>query len=620
MSFQDLLDGAISVLSPSWAAQRKLARLALLEADRFVGYREAAPSRLDRTTGARGVSGDYELELGFDRRQIVDRARDLERNNTLAGALLDRSSEFVIGDGFRVQSRSSDKGFRKDAHFAWTDWCENEADARGLDSFDELLDLIYRSWQRDGDHAVLLNRDGSIRLVESDEIASPEGGYYKPSMADGVELDRSGRPKAFWIHNPDPDVLTTDRRVALQQLVRVEAQNVIFLSRRLRSSSTRGLSVFNGMIWLLEQLDGTLEAVTVAHRMAALFALVVKKKSPFSGAIMRTDSGGTARPQLNFEPGSVMRLEPDEDVQQITPAHPGSQSSSHMRDLARLASTRFGIPIELVLGDLTIGNYSNYRTGLVLVRKSRAKKQRKMRNLVAELYRWRTLRAMKAGKLRTRSDGLDLHVVLPGTPLIDPIAEIQAAQAAIDAGFETASNFVAERGHDLDEVLDTREHELEEFARRNIPLTRSTLTRDPIVVSDEPPPAEPKPDTKASDALRGELTRLGEDLAQVVQALEKVRDRVDRASDAPATPPPAPVINITNNPPPQTIEAHSHVAGPDVNVTNNVDAPPATPAPVVNFTANVDVDAEIRGASKSLSVKRNDAGDVTGIDMVAREE
>jgi lambda family phage portal protein len=610
MSFADLLDGAIATLAPAWAARRKFARFALDEADRFAAYREGNPSRLDRSVTSRGTSADWELELGFDRRQIVDRARMLERDNLLAGALLDRSGEFVVGEGFRVKSRSKDAKWNEAADAIWKDWCENQADVRGLDAFDDLLELIYRSWLRDGDIAIVLNADGSIRLVESDEIASPQGGYSRPSMADGVELDPHGKPLAFWIFDPDPNVLYADRRVALNRLTRVPAKNVIFLARRLRAGQTRGISVFNGMIWLLEQLDGTLEAVTVAHRMAALFALVVKKKAPFSGAMTRTDSGGTTRPQLNFEPGSVMRLEPDEDVTQITPAHPGSTSSQHMRDLGRLATSRFGTTIEFVIGDLTTSNYSNARTGLILAKKSRLKKQKRLGRVVRDLRNWRILRAMESGELSVRRDALAHTIVYPGMPWIDPTAEVQAALAAVDGNLDTLANVAAEHGMDLDDVLSEREQELSELALRKIPVVRSTLTRDP---TPEPKPEKPSAETKAhEEAVRGELAQLREDLGQVVDGLREVLAR-------PSAPPPAgPTINLSVPERATTVENHNHVATPDVNVTNHVEAPPAPPPAAMSV--NVDVNAQIRGSSKTLEVKRNDAGDVTGINVTAKDE
>lgn len=483
--FANLIEGGLSLVAPGYALQWKLNRLALREAERFVGHREAWPTRLDRPVTARGTSGDYELELGLDRRGIADRAQNLDANNVLAGALLDCSTSSVLGDGFKLRAKTKSPEWNKRREELWADWCKRQADVRGLDTFDELLETIYRSWLRDGDVAVVLNADRSIRIVESAEIASPEGGYYRPNMADGVELDPHGRPLAYWIFNPDPNVLYADRRAAMHRLVRVEAKHVLFLRRYFRASATRGLSIFNGMIGLLQQLDGTIEAVTVAHRMAALFSLVIKKKAPFSGAQWRQDSNGTMRPQLNFEPGSVMRLEPDEDVQQITPAHPGAQSAQHMRDLGRVASSRFVFPFEFVILDLTIGNYSNYRTGLTLVKKARQNKQKKIARIASSLYEWDTIRCMEEGLLPVRADALSHSWTKPGTPWLDPVAEFQAAQGAIDAGMDTLTNQANERGMELEDLAVEREGEIKLFAKKKIPIVRSTLTRDPVVVEDE---------------------------------------------------------------------------------------------------------------------------------------
>ena len=502
------LDRLIAYVAPQMAARRELARYALTK---MSGYKDASPSRIDAQTVSRGTAADWNLELGYDRRRMVDRAIQLEQDNLIAGSLLDRSTENVIGEGFRLRMKSEDDGWNLEAEEFFHEWADHHCDVRQTMTFNEILQMTHRSMMRDGDVGWILNADGTIRPFESSELASPQGGYSRPNMADGVELDKHGAPVAYHIFDPDPNVLWADRRQALSRLTRVPAENVIFFARHTRFGQTRGLTAFQGLFWILEQLDGTLEAVTVAHRMAALFGLVVKKKSPFSGFAMGQDAAGTARPQIAMEPGGVMRLEPDEDVTQISPAHPGAQTEGHIKNLVRIAGSRFATPMEVVLGDYSASNYSNTRTSILSMSKPRKMRQHYIGHRASDVVRWRLINFLdgsgtsKRVREKIRRDVLRHLWLFTGQPWVDPVAEVQSDQAALDGGFTTKRAVLAKLGYDYDEIQTERELEQADDETRGLRPVRSTLTREPaptveqqteLAAAKPQPPAKGKPGQK----------------------------------------------------------------------------------------------------------------------------
>jgi capsid protein len=236
VSLADRLDQLIGAVAPTWAAERHAARLAMAEAEKLSNYRGATHTRLDRPQPeTRGASPDWTLERGYERRALVDRARQLEQSSVLAEGMLSRSQESVVGNGFALQAKTQDKAWNAQAEALWKDWCDSGADVRGLCPFGELLGLVFRSYLRDGDVATVLLKNGQLRVVESDEIAHPNG-YQMPNLVDGVELDEAGRPKFFHVIQ-NPRTLSGDRR-ALYQHVKVPADNVIFLARRRRLGQT----------------------------------------------------------------------------------------------------------------------------------------------------------------------------------------------------------------------------------------------------------------------------------------------------------------------------------------------------------------------------------------------
>lgn len=497
------LERAIGYVAPGWAAQRAVARAALVQAERLVGYRDAIATRLDPTVTVRGTSADYELELGYDRRKLVDRARELERSNLLAGALLDRSVEAVVGDGFTLRAQTSDPDWNARVEALWRDWSEDEAavDARGISTFPELLMLLYRSRIRDGDAALLLLGDGTLRIVESDEISAPSGGYTRTDHVDGVDLDSRGRPVRFYVYDSRSKVLWADRRFSPARLA-IPAAQIAFLARRTRYSQTRGLTSFLGAFVALEQLDGTIEAVTVAHRMAAAFGLVIKRNGPMLGLRAATDSSGQASRQLHIEPGAIARLDTNEEIQQVQAEHPTTNTFEHIRVLIRLVGTRFGIPLEVILGDYSQSNFSNTKAAMNAARRTWSREQDKLGRAGSKVYRWRVLNWIEQGLLPAREDAFAHRWLKPGWPWIDPVAEIQAAQAGIDCGLDTRADACARLGIDFERhVVPQLAHEREVLERAGIAIVRSTLTRDvgATAPASAPPPAPDEADDQVDE-------------------------------------------------------------------------------------------------------------------------
>lgn len=487
---------------PTRAAERMLARTAMVNIEkiqRSTGYRESTPSPRDALPMARGAAPDWTLEMGFDRRNMVDIARQLERTNSIASSVLDRACEHVIGEGFKLKCKTSDEKWNRETEESWYDWCRSGADSRGMMTFNEMLTVAFRSWLRDGDSAFVLLADGSMRLVESDEIASKIGGYTRPTDADGVELDKKGRIKAFYVFDYDPSILWPDRRRAIPRLIRVPSENVIFLARRLRAGQTRGISAFAGATWIFEQLDDCLEAVAVAHHMAAAAGWIVSKKNPLAG------TGTQPGTELKMGPGKVVRLEPGEEIQQLQPEHPGGTFEALTQILTRVGAARFGMSLELVNYDFTAANYSNMRAqSQETAIACRIKQRGMLTHACTQTYAWWIANEIRTGRRPPRVDAHKHAWGVAGTAWQDPVTEVTAALASVDGGLDTRRNILAQHGFDFDEVVDELIEERKKLKKAGIDDIRSNLTRDYV---DPAKQAMMKPPGK-SDRQGGRLRRI----------------------------------------------------------------------------------------------------------------
>lgn len=601
MSLAERFERILATVAPTWAVERHAARLAMSEAEKLTNFRGAQHTRLDRPQPeTRGASPDWTLERGYERRALVDRARQLEQNSVLAEGMLSRSQESVVGIGFTLQAKTQDKGWNEQAEALWREWCETEADVRGLCSFAELLGLVFRSYLRDGDVGTVLLSTGQLRVVESDEIATPQG-FMAPNLVDGVELDDSGKPTVYHVIR-DPRTLSGDRR-ALFAHVQIPAENVLFLARRRRLGQTRGVSAFAGVTWILDQIDGNIEAVTVAARMAACFGIVIKRRARANGLTTETGADGIARRKLRVEPGSFFEVEPDEDVKQVQANQPTTNFPDFLRVLSRIASVAFGLPVELLLMDFEKTNYSNARAALLQAWNVWRVHQRMLKRFCTRVYQWKLLQWMESGELSVRSDALDHGWICPGWQWIDPVNEIQSTLAAIDAGLETRANAIMRLGYDPDEQWTQLEKEYKDMEAKGIDVVRSVLTRDPL--PEEPPEAAAEKASKqASDGVRdARLKALEERLTAGARAeVEALTERL-RASEQK-------VERLSAPPPVNNIDARTFIAEGAVQVP--VDARSSTTiaegavrvdAPVdARATNNVDARTTVEPGAVALKV------------------
>lgn len=462
------IDGLIATFSPAWAASRALARV---QAEELSSFRTQRRSRIDPAAGRPGRA-DWHLDGTYERIQMIEDARDLERNNVIARGLLDRATDNVVGCGFRQQATTNSPKWNDRAEKLWKEWADFECDVRNLSTFDELLQLTHRSKLREGDVGTILLADGKLQHFEADQLASPTGAALRSNMVDGVELDRRGRPITFHlVAAPDP----LRPSVRHQRTTAVPAEFVVFLAKRQRHGQTRGLTEFSSCGWYLDQIDRNIEAVTMAARMAACIGLVHKTQERKSG--LAEDENG--RRKLTFQPGMLHEVGYQDSIEQIKQDQPGTNWGDFLAVLGRLVGIAFGLPLELTFLDFSRTNYSSARAALLQAYQVWLKDQAALRFYCSRIYRWKVIRWVDEGLLPYRADALSHNWICPGWKWLDPEKEISAQLASVDAGFSTLAEVAAQQGKDFFELAIARKAEIDELKRLGIPEVRSRITRDP---------------------------------------------------------------------------------------------------------------------------------------------
>lgn len=499
---RSVIDRLIGNVSPKWAAEREYYRSVREQIPRFDAvYAGQLPTRLDTqwntTVGYMGANNPLNR---WRLTKMRDRSRDLERNNAVACAMLDRCVENVIGHGFTLRPLTSDTGFNKDAKELWDDWLGG-ADLRGMASAAELQRLVFRCMLRDGDAGVAFVRKGSdayLQTFTGDLIDTAYGGYnFAENILDGIKFDQNGRPLEYHVLGIAMDGQRSETIIS--------ARDFVFMARRRSPNQTRGEPAFAQNFALFDQISGYVEAAVVAARIAACQALLIKSNNAgkeFGTLVQSQNSNNQGQAFETMEPGMVRRLRPGEDVVTVNPAQPTQSFPDFITQLLRFAGITMGLPLELVMLDFSRTNYSSARASLLQAYRSfRTLQQQFADQFLARTYRWRLSKWVKDGTLAVPAaieDSFWDHTwQSPGWAWVDPQREIAGAMAEIDAGFNSRTAAMAERGRDFEDVAKRLAEELETLEKLGLSVSRSTLTRDPLPAGVAAPPIAGKPSVKA---------------------------------------------------------------------------------------------------------------------------
>lgn len=423
-----------------------------------------------------GTSGTRTL-TSASRKNMVRRARQIDENNILGSAMLDRAVDNVIGEGMVLQAKTNSKSFNKKVESLWREY---EPDARGMMSKAELQRAWKRAEYRDGDFGVLLLKSGTVQSIESDYIQSPFAHYeqrHNPNIIDGVEVNAVGRPRAFHLSTLDSGGNASS--------VRVRRQNMLWCAKnnRFNREAVRGVSVLAELGPMLDQIDGTTEAVVVAHRMAAIFGIIHQRKNPAAayGSLptTATNAGGDDVPEISLEPGMYQYAGIDDNFTQIKAEHPTQSFSDLMTYLIRMAGIKLGLPLELAMLDFSRTNYSSARASMEQSYRSfRTHQNRFAQSILTPLYRWRVSKWIKEGRLPDRSDAFAHNWLGQPWPYLDPQKEAVGSLVAIDGGLSTLPRELAKRGIEFADWIEESKMVADRKAEAGITTSKSNMTRD----------------------------------------------------------------------------------------------------------------------------------------------
>lgn len=370
------LDKTIGYLNPEAGLRRVRARAAA-DAVRL-SYEGARTGR--RTAGWLTSSTSANAEVGADLVRLRQRSRSLVRDNYYAKKAKTQYRTRVVGTGITCQWKD------KRAATLWAKWVKS-CSADGLPNLAAVEQLVSGAEFESGEVIIRLRVRRKtdrmsvplqVQVLESDFLDHEktqdlgDGGY----IIHGVEFDKIGRRIAYWLYDQHPgEVIARTKGTESKRVPRYDPNTGIeqvihlFEAASERPGQVRGVPHLHAVLLKMRDVDDWETAEIVRKKTEACLVGTVTSidttGDAASVAPILTDASGNKVEQM--APGMFLYGTPGSDVKFNQPGHAGGYEE-YKRCSARDLAAGLFMPYELLTGDFSQTNYSNYRGGLLSYR------------------------------------------------------------------------------------------------------------------------------------------------------------------------------------------------------------------------------------------------------------
>lgn len=474
----NLIDTVVGYLSPSAGLRRAQARAAMTHVRAY----EAARSRRSNDNWIT-PSTAANVEVGESIVTTRNRARQLVRDNPMAGRIVSVWSAHVVGDGIIAQANTGNDRLDEILQAEYDAWAEStDCDADGQSDLAGLLDLAFTAEVESGESIIRIrHRKPSdypwlrvpmqLQVLEGDYLDHTKNARLDNGgcIIQGVEFDKRGRRVAYWLHTEHPGDYYAGRSTL--QSIRIPADEVIHLYTKKRPGQVRGITWLHSAVLKLRDLDDYHDALLMKAKIEACFSGFVTYRDDDGGtpamAPRRSDGGGHVIEE--FEPGLIHYLREGES---ITFADP-SNSDAHTllsRTLTMSIAVGSGLTYDQVSGDLTGANYGSLRAGKIEFRRLVSKIQWRHLIPIACDPIWRAFVKKGASAGLWREGPHRAEWTPPQHEPIDPKKDGDAERADIDYGLATWSQTVRGRGYNPRRQMRELAKERAELAKLGISI------------------------------------------------------------------------------------------------------------------------------------------------------
>lgn len=464
-----LTDRLVSWWNPTKGIQRLRDRTMLAVAGGFTG---ASTSRRGLSAW-RTTKNSADADLLPDLPILRERARDLCRNNPLAGGAISSTVTSVVGTGLsaRPQVDADFLGMTPEEAKEWNKAAAREfalfadsedADITRTQNFYGLQDLVLRSTLESGDCFSLLpfkaisnsNRPYELRIqvLEADRVSNPGNKVDSATIRGGVEVDQFGAPIRYHVtrtHPGDVGATKTEWDAFDAFGAATGRRNVLHHFRRVRPGQNRGIPFLAPIIEKLKQLDRYTDAEIMAAVVSGMFTVFVQTEGEglnIDGGLGDDAGSSSSENDLKLGYGAIVEMKPNETITSANPGRPNPNFDPFFTSIVRQIGVGLEIPFEILLKHFN-SSYSASRAAMVEAWKFyRGRREWLIASFCDPVYEAWMEEAVSLGRIDApgffddpmiRKAYLGVAWYGDAMPQIDPVKEVDAADRRIKAGLST---------------------------------------------------------------------------------------------------------------------------------------------------------------------------------------
>lgn len=374
----NIIDKAIEYFAPVQAGKRYKARAALAISESYTGA-----SRKKRSLSTfNPKKSDANSTLEFELDTLQDRSRDMIRNNSVAGGLIETNVTSVVGSGLSLDSRidytflgmDQEKAaeWERNTEREFSIWAESiESDLERSLNFYEMQELAFRSTLESGDVFVITPRVKrgnnpytlKLQLIESDRCSNPDGQRNTENLSFGIGRDGNGAPSKYYFSKFHPGSSLIQKREWREVKAfgdKTQLPNVLHLFFKLRPGQSRGIPYLAPVIDPLRQISKYTDTELTAAVVAGAYTVFIKSEADIEDLIskMNPDEAkeylkNSTNVDYSLGNGAIVGLLPGEDISTANPGRPNSNFDPFVAAILAQVGARLGIPYELVIKRFT---------------------------------------------------------------------------------------------------------------------------------------------------------------------------------------------------------------------------------------------------------------------------
>lgn len=435
-------------------------------ADMRNDYDMSRGNRYGRTpTGLapQGGTADWHYRTSTFYYQDIEKARELDRNDSIVGQCIDRAVANIIQDGFSLDPQTGDKALDKELLARWQEWSADAdyCDIAGEFTFHDFETHAMRSTIRDGDCVVLGLDTGHLQFIEGHSIQT---NTTVPDTVLGVTKDEFGKRIKYWIMR---DGITPNDQKERAEPVDVRDadgyRNLFHIYNPKRMSQTRGVTALAPIFSIVGMLDDIQFAKLVQQQVASCFAIFRQQtassgtdlptKTPSYGSpSTETTSAGT-RYLENIAPGMEIIGAPGEELKGFSPDMPSAGYFEQVSLILQTIGVNLGLPLCLVLMDGKETNFSGWRGAVDEARKGFKSHQTNLVNRFHKpTYEWKVSQWIADDRALNKPGVFRHKWNAPRWSYIEPVNDSQSRQMRMQNTLTSRRRMHAEDGDEWDVI------------------------------------------------------------------------------------------------------------------------------------------------------------------------